>query len=209
MAKYYGDSTIFHYNLEQVLQGFWRRYPNPYSTHVLIEDTVEREVTKDGKLYSKRLLTKTNKLPKWGERFFKAKSVCIIEESLVDLKSKTLTTYTRNIGFNKIMSVIEKVVYRGDVHGNKTIAYRSAWIDSQVFGFASAIRAFGCERFKKNCQKTNIGFNYVLGLLYPMQNQHNSMQQDVAQKFKEAAKQVSEHVKEQIYEASHYNMNQN
>lgn len=43
-----------------------------------------------------------------------------------------------------------------------------------------------------------------------MQNQHaNIVQQDVTQKFKEAAKQMSEHVKEQIYEASHYNMNQN
>lgn len=209
MAKYYENSTVFHYNMEQVLQGFWRRYPNPYSSHVLTEDTVERKITKDGGLYSKRLLTKTNKIPKWGERFFRAKSVCIIEESLVDLKSKTLTTYTRNIGFSKIMSVIEKVVYRSDALGHRTIAYRSAWIDSQVFGFASAIRAFGCERFKKNCQKTNEGFNYVLSLLFPLQNQHPIAQPDVAQKFKEAAKQVSEHVKEQIYEASHYNMNQN
>ncbi|CAG9808070.1 unnamed protein product [Chironomus riparius] len=208
MAKYYENSTVFHYNMEQIFQGFWQRYPNPYSSHVLSEDTLERQVTREGKLYSKRLITKTNKLPKWGERFFKAKSVCIVEESLIDLKSKTLTTYTRNIGFNKIMNVIEKVVYRSD--GPKTIAYRSAWIDSQVFGFASAIKAFGCERFKKNCQKSALGFNYILGMLFPIQNQYaNIVQHDVAQKFKEAAKQMSEHVKEQIYEASHYNMNQN
>lgn len=103
MAKYYENSTVFHYSMEQIFQGFWQRYPNPYSSHVLSEDTLERQVTREGKLYSKRLITKTNKLPKWGERFFKAKSVCIVEESLVDLKSKTLTTYTRNIGFNKIM----------------------------------------------------------------------------------------------------------
>lgn len=208
MAKYFENSTIYHYNMEQIFQGFWRRYPNPFATHVLTEDTVERKITKDGKLYSIRLLTKTNKTPKWGERFFRAKSVCIVEESLVDLKSKTLTTYTRNIGFNKIMSVIEKVVYRSD--GPKTIAQRSAWIDSQLFGFASAIKAFGCERFKKNCQKSTEGFNYILGILFPMHNQHlNTIAHpDVAQKFKEAAKQMSDHVKER-YEASHYNINQN
>jgi hypothetical protein len=103
MAKRYEQSTTFQYNIEQVLQGFWRRYPNPYSTHVLSEDVLERDITADGHLYSKRLLTKTNKVPQWGQRFFKAKSVCIIEESLVDVKNKTLTTYTRNIGFNKIM----------------------------------------------------------------------------------------------------------
>lgn len=103
MAKYYENSTVFQYNYEQVLQGFWKRYPNPFSSHVLTEDTVERHIRPDGTLYSKRILTKTNHVPKWGERFFKAKFVCIIEESIVDPKSKTLTTHTRNIGFNKIM----------------------------------------------------------------------------------------------------------
>lgn len=103
MAKYYENSTVFQYNYEQVLQGFWKRYPNPFSSHVLTEDTVERYIRADGTLYSKRVLTKTNHVPKWGERFFKAKFVCIIEESIVDPKSKTLTTHTRNIGFNKIM----------------------------------------------------------------------------------------------------------
>lgn len=110
MAKHYESQTVFNYNLEQVLQGFWRRYPNPYSLHVLSEDTVEREIRPDGKLYSKRLITKTNKLPKWAERVFShVKQVCIIEESVVDMESKTLTTYTRNIGLSKIM-VSDKVI---------------------------------------------------------------------------------------------------
>lgn len=73
------------------------------SSHVLSEDTICRELRNDGKLYSKRLLTKTNRVPKWGERFFKAKSVAIVEESIFDLKKRELVTYTRNIGFNKIM----------------------------------------------------------------------------------------------------------
>lgn len=49
---------------------------------------------------------------------------------------------------------MEKVVYKiSDESPDKTIAIRSAWIDSQVFGFSRAIRAFGVERFKKNCNK--------------------------------------------------------
>lgn len=51
-------------------------------------------------------------------------------------------------------SVVEKVVYRrSDTEPDKTIAIRSAWIDSQMFGVSRAIRSFGCERFKKNCIK--------------------------------------------------------
>lgn len=58
-------------------------------------------------------------------------------------------------GFLCFQSVVEKVVYKiSDENPEKTIAIRSAWIDSQVLGFARAIRSFGCERFKKNCIKT-------------------------------------------------------
>lgn len=73
-----------------------------FSSHVLTEDTISREI-RNGKLHSKRLLSKTNSLPKWGERFYNAKSVKIVEESVVDPKEKTLTTYTRNIAFTKVM----------------------------------------------------------------------------------------------------------
>lgn len=41
---------------------------NVFSQHVLSEDVVSREL-REGKLHTKRLLTKTNRVPKWGERF--------------------------------------------------------------------------------------------------------------------------------------------
>ena len=73
-----------------------------FSSHVLTEDTISREV-KNGKLYSKRLLTKTNRVPKWGERFISKNIEKIMEESIVDPEAKTLTTYTRNLGYTKVM----------------------------------------------------------------------------------------------------------
>ena len=73
------------------------------SGHVLTEDTSSQNVI-TGRLYTKRLLTKTNHLPRWGERFVPGpRQVCIIEESIVDPKTQTLTTYTRNIGYTTIM----------------------------------------------------------------------------------------------------------
>lgn len=48
-----------------------------------------------------------------------------------------------------------------------TVAKRSAWIDSGVFGFSRAIQAFGLDRFKKNCVKMYGGFNYVLAQMFP------------------------------------------
>ncbi|KAI5634734.1 PRELI-like family domain-containing protein [Phthorimaea operculella] len=149
---------------DQVASGYWKRYPNPQSQHVLSEDTYCRQV-KDGCLHTKRLLTKTNRVPKWGERFFNAKSIKIIEESIVDPEKKLLVTYTRNLGYTKVMSVVERVEYRAC--GAVTVARRSAWIDSQVFGFSRAIRAFGLERFRKNATQMVNGFNHVLQNLFP------------------------------------------
>ncbi|KAK0161443.1 hypothetical protein PV327_009913 [Microctonus hyperodae] len=174
MVKYYEDNTTFQFSWNQVAQGFWKRYPNPQSTHVLSEDTISREV-KNGKLYSKRLLAKTNGVPKWGERFISKNIVRILEETVVDPKEKTMITYTRNLGYTKVMNVVEKVVYKvSDENPEWTVAKRSAWIDSSVFGFSRAIQAFGLERFKKNCLKMTGGFNYVLAHMFPSTQLLNS-----------------------------------
>lgn len=51
--------------------------------------------------------------------------------------------------------MVEKVTYKiSNDAASKTDALRFAWIDSQVYGFGAAIRAFGMDRFKKNCAKT-------------------------------------------------------
>ncbi|XP_030388595.1 protein preli-like [Scaptodrosophila lebanonensis] len=157
--------TVFDYSWRQVVVAYWNRYPNPSSTHVLTEDTIKREV-RDGKLYSRRLLSKTNPVPKWGSRFYNNVPVRIIEDSVLDPVKKTLTTFTRNIGMKKIMKVDEIVVYSEQKDG-RTLAVRRAYISSQVFGFSRAIRAFGIERFKVNSNKASNGFNYVLRKMFP------------------------------------------
>lgn len=74
-----------------------------FSKHVLTEDVLSRRI-EGQKLVSLRILTKTNKIPKWGERFVgHNKNILIIEESVVDPKEKTFTTYTRNVGLQKVM----------------------------------------------------------------------------------------------------------
>lgn len=201
MARYFENSTIFNYTWDQIACGYWRRYPNPQSSHVLSEDTISREV-KNGCLYTKRLLTKTNRVPKWGERFFQAKSVKIVEESMVDPKKKILITYTRNLGFTKVMSVVERVEYRTSSIG-QTIALRSAWVDSQVFGFSRAIRAFGVERFRKNANQMVNGFNYVLSSMYPnLVPPHASPTNTVTTALKgvkEAARTATDRAKANVY----------
>lgn len=80
--------------------------PDTCSKHVLTEDIVHREVTPDQKLLSRRLLTKTNRMPRWAERLFPANvahSVYILEDSIVDPQNQTMTTFTWNINHARLM----------------------------------------------------------------------------------------------------------
>lgn len=75
---------------------------------------------------------------------------------------------THHLYFFFFQSIVEKVIYKVSKENiNWTVAERSAWIDSQVFGFGRAIQAFGLERFRKNCQQMVGGFNYVLTSMFP------------------------------------------
>ncbi|XP_046686034.1 protein preli-like [Homalodisca vitripennis] len=167
MVRYSEWKDVLEHSWDQVAQAFWRRYPNPESVHVLSEDTLSREV-RDGKLYTKRLFTKTNIPPKWAERIISSRVVKILEESVVDPKEKQITTYTRNIGYTKVMNIVEKVVYKvSDEDASLTVAERSAWVESKMFGLSRAIEAFGIDRFRKNTQKAVNGFSYVLNNMFP------------------------------------------
>lgn len=67
---------------------------------------MHREVTPDQKLLSRRLLTKTNRMPRWAERLFPANvahSVYILEDSIVDPQNQTMTTFTWNINHARLM----------------------------------------------------------------------------------------------------------
>lgn len=66
--------------------------------------------------------------------------------------------------------MVEKVTYAPDPDNpQQTLAQRSAWIDSNMYGFRRAIESFGIDRFRKNCHQAVQGFNYVLSRLYPPQ----------------------------------------
>lgn len=168
--KYFISKSDIQFTWEQVTNGFWHKYPNPYSTHVLTEDTISRKI-ENKKLHTCRLITKMNKVPKWGEHFFKGpKFVCIVEESVLDPKTKTMTTYTRNVGYSKVMLIEEKCVYKpSSTNKGWTECEKQAWITSNVFGFAYLLQSFGLERFKSNATKTIKGFEHVLNRMYKPQ----------------------------------------
>ncbi|MCJ8742104.1 hypothetical protein PDJAM_G00078200 [Pangasius djambal] len=169
MGKYFFSETDIRSTWEQVLAAFWQRYPNPYSTHVLTEDVIFREVTPDNRLLSRRLLTKTNRLPRWAERIFPgnlSRSVYIVEDSVVDPSSRRLTTLTWNLNHSTLMTVVERCVFHGEQERPVwTRLTREAWISSGVFGLSRPIQEFGLSRFRSNQLKAMKGLEHALSKL--------------------------------------------
>ena len=57
--------------------------------------------------------------------------VPLVEESRVDPATKTIVTYTRNVGLSRFMSAVERVCYKPDPDNPKeTLAVKEAWIES-------------------------------------------------------------------------------
>ncbi|XP_066527648.1 PRELI domain-containing protein 1, mitochondrial-like [Hoplias malabaricus] len=194
MGKYFFNETEIRSAWEHVLAAFWQRYPNPYSTHVLTEDVVFREVTADNCLLSRRLLTKTNRLPRWAERIFPgnlSRSVYIVEDSIVDPKNRRLTTLTWNLNHSKLMMVVERCVFYGERDRPVwTRLTREAWISSAVFGLSRPIQEFGLSRFKSNQTKAMKGLEHALSKLHisGAQSHHGDTSKDAAEKAKNLTK---------------------
>lgn len=131
--KYFLGQSVLRSSWDQVFAAFWQRYPNPYSKHVLTEDIVHREVTPDQKLLSRRLLTKTNRMPRWAERLFPANvahSVYILEDSIVDPQNQTMTTFTWNINHARLM--VRPSLIPSKVESSRLVARELLWSEAQL-----------------------------------------------------------------------------
>ena len=122
MVKFYESSFSFHYPFPAVSLAYFLRYPNPYATHVLSTDVIDRHFDPSSqRLSTTRLHLKKSKLPPALLKILPkgivgantdAGQSYILETSVVDVKEGWMKTESRNLEWTGILSVIEKQTYR-------------------------------------------------------------------------------------------------
>lgn len=122
MVKFYENSFSYKYPFSAVSLAYFLRFPNPYATHVLSTDVIDRHfdpVTQ--RLTTTRLLLKKPKIPQAMLKLLPKGIVgassdggqsYTLEKSVVDLKEGWMETEARNLEWTGLLSVVEKQVYR-------------------------------------------------------------------------------------------------
>ena len=188
MPKFLKNLFVYEHNWRDVTLAHWLKYPNPFAAHVIAGDVIERRILQaaqdqsnaneqgslnnnnnnnngGGLLYTVRLFLKTGSVPKWGQTILRQGSKAfIVEESLIDPQSQTMTTRTRNLSHMSMMQVIETIIYRPHPQNPSwTLAESEVTVKSGLgWGLSSRIESFGVKRFADNMQRSRQGMLHVL-----------------------------------------------
>jgi len=125
MVKFYEYDFTYDYSFPAVTLAYFLRYPNPYSTHVLSSDVIDRHIDEEtGRLYTTRIHLKRSRLPPailkllpksvLGNVTAGTSSSYILERSTIDVKEGWMETESRNLDWTAILSVVERQIYRRD-----------------------------------------------------------------------------------------------
>ena len=130
MVKFYESFFNYDYPFPAVSLAYFLRYPNPYATHVLSTDVIDRTFDPSTqRLHSTRLHLKRSKIPPTILKLL-PKGILgassdggqsyILEKSVVDVREGWMKTETRNLEWTGILSIIEKQYYRRPSDGIAT-----------------------------------------------------------------------------------------
>ena len=130
MVKFYESSIKYEYPFPAVSLAYFLRYPNPYATHVLSTDVIDRHFDPSTqRLSTTRLHLKKSKIPPTLLKLLPkgivgssadAGQSYILEKSVIDIKEGWMKTEARNLEWTGILSVVEKQYYKRPSSGTTT-----------------------------------------------------------------------------------------
>jgi hypothetical protein len=162
MVRFFQLTTDYPHSWDRVTLAIFNKYPNPFSTHVLTSDVIDRYL-KGNTLITLRLLKKQSKVPRWGQYILKMDEAYILETSQVNLETNEMTMKTRNLSHRKIMLIEEiQVIKQHSNNAKHTEIFTKARFISNASFLKGQIEAFGLNRFRNSVKASSAGLLHVL-----------------------------------------------
>lgn len=165
MVLWYYSKHDYKFTFETATLAFFNKYPNPYASHVLSVDVLDRRIT-DGKLHTTRLIKKEGKLPRFMKPFLGKMSMSswIVEKTIVDPHTKEMVTYQSNLDHKKFIRVEEYTTFKSNPENSTTTVAFSVKFSSNFagFGIKNKIESWSHNKFKENIKNTKLGMAYVM-----------------------------------------------
>ncbi|KJE89234.1 hypothetical protein CAOG_00747 [Capsaspora owczarzaki ATCC 30864] len=165
--KLFEATHIFGHSWDKLTLASFRKYPNPFSPHVVSVDVVNRYVDPaSGKLITHRLVTMESGLPGWLSRVmgFTAAHCHVHETSEVDPTTQTMTLRTKNLSWSDLFTVEEMCQYAQDRNdASRTVFTQEARI--HAFGSLATLRSriegAMLDRFRSTAAKGKEAIEFV------------------------------------------------
>ncbi|KAI9026914.1 PRELI-like family-domain-containing protein [Hyaloraphidium curvatum] len=172
--RVYSSREHFYSPWYQVTAATFRKYPNPFSPHVIAVDTLDRHVTPEGILVTERLLTCKQSVPALLRRWFGSKQddsdvAYALEISELDLNKRTYTARSVNLNFRHLMKVDEEIVFEEDptdVYHTKMSQRVEVTALGSMAKVGKLVEDSLVGRYQSNASNGKRGLEHVLDILF-------------------------------------------
>jgi hypothetical protein len=163
--KLWASEHVFDHSWFSVTTASWRKYPNPFNPAISSIDILDRKVTADGKLLTRRLICTDFKLPNWFKKIVGDHKVYVTEESVVDPVGMTHVMRSKNFTLNQFVTIEENMAYNvSNQDANKTRLAQEARI-SVSMKFGDYLEQQVANSISANASKGREAIEYVIAKL--------------------------------------------
>lgn len=162
--KIWSSEHVFNHTWDNVVKAALQKYPNPLNPGVVGVDVVERQISNDSIKSHRLLITKWSLAP-WICKLIGANNeFCFASEhSHIDVKNKQLLLRSRNLTYNSMINVDEKLVY--SIHPedqNKTLLVQEAQITVKNAPLIDYLEGVVAKTINSNAHKGRQAIEFII-----------------------------------------------
>ena len=161
----WSSEHIFNHTWENVVKAALQKYPNPINPCVTGVDVIDRTIDLNTSIIkSHRLLTSEWSMSPWITKLIGGnRMVYGSEHSTIDSKNRHFSLTSRNITFNSVVSVHEKLTYT--IHPedkNKTLLKQEAHIEVKNVPVVDYLEKLMASNINSNAQKGRQAIEFII-----------------------------------------------